>query len=294
LSHQDKSAEPTEEEQRQADREWAHQMTQSLLDGVRQSAEQRRARVDAISASVLTIPYEREPSREDLYRMLDACLDLAQHQGTVERSAEIAAAEIWQALSVEVLGWAAELERPRLAKDWDALAADPGMCRHEIWYRIQTMPPLWPAPLKQLLSDSILSLDDGHGVAPALFQPELQKEKGANPKRVRECQEYFWWHIWWREGQGWPAHKAEGEISEATSMSPGNVQKWREHWKARDGSSQVEIYEKAAKECGRLGQNFAMSPDLTLQEVLRVWNAARKNRGRGKAASTGSSLPKIG
>jgi hypothetical protein len=223
-------------------------------------------------------------SRAELHALLDAILDLAPFAGEPGEKAEMAARNIGTALVREAFGWT-EPDRPTLARDWDALHADPITWRREIIVRLlQASTPL-PRKLVIDLANALAELQKGDGEAPALLQPipKAHWGRGRNPRDARECEEMILCRIAWECGKGRKPMELVNEAAQAVHRTPKTVEAWRKDWMSRAGAHEVEEELARWRRRGERGEAFS-EPPLSFADMAGLWLSARDPReDSGKA-----------
>lgn len=245
----------------------------ALLRRAAKSLEDERSHaVAAIRADIADAQSVDPPSRADLHRLLDACLDLAPLAQTMHGEAQIAAREIGQVLVAAALGWT-EKQQPNLAVDWPSLEADPELWRLEVVSRLHAAPTLLPERLRVQLVLAIAGLNTGDGIPPPFLAPSARDGRGKNPKSAREAEQTLCCWIAAQQGLGRKAGELTAEVAAAVGRSIKAVEAWKTEWISREGEAAVR------EELARYRDDHRFRAHMTAPSMLnalaRVWLADR-------------------
>ena len=215
--------------------------------------------VDDLSSRPLT--------RDELHRILDACIDLEEHASAIGGAARHAGRELGQALLLGALGWIEGIGKAGHTFDWAKVRTNPKDYRAALAARLLHVPALLPRAERLALSDALSELNDGTGRTPDLLQPYRSSVHKSDPEMVDFCEEMIlFWHSW-RAGQIGSHGKYEQAWRdlEAAPLAPrnaankDNAQKWLSRARKRHGEEafdrQLSIYEMK----GKAGTSFSQS-----------------------------------
>jgi hypothetical protein len=163
--------------------------------------------------------------------------------------------------------------RPYFAGSVEKLETEPDRWRFELRYRLGERCDLLPEWMRELLSDALITLNDGSELTPGVFAPTPKRGRGFSPGYARFLERKMVCWTFYEAGRGATMEQATKILAGKLGRSVKSVEVWRTDW-AKENAEELAAEEATYRARGAAEQSFRVDGG-TIDEAVRDWKRAR-------------------